>query len=105
MKTTTTKQVATGWQRIEDQDGRAQYLPVKTPQRRPPALQGEILPPMHQEARPPVQTLQTVTTSHEDRAKGFTMTTVPLAAVVGLVALLAALLGCLACPGCHGLRC
>jgi hypothetical protein len=36
--TTTTNQVATGWQRIEDQDGRAQYLPVKTPQRRPPAL-------------------------------------------------------------------
>jgi hypothetical protein len=40
--------------------------------------------------RPPVQTVQTVTTSHEDRAKGFTLTTVPLAAVVGLVALLAA---------------
>ena len=83
--------VAHGWERIEDEDGRAQYLPVKTPQRRPPALQGEILPPMHQEARPPVQTLQTVTTSHQDRAKGFTLTTVPLAAVVGLVALLAAL--------------
>jgi len=57
---------------------------------RPPALTGEVLPPMHQDARPPVQTLQTVTTSHEDRARGFTLTTVPLAAVVGLVALLAA---------------
>jgi len=89
---TTTNQVAPGWQRIEDQDGCAQYLPVPSKTaRRPPALQGEILPPMHQEARPPVQTLQTVTTSHEDRARGFTMTTVPLAAVVGLVALLAAL--------------
>ena len=89
--TTTTNQVAPGWQRIESGDGPAQYLPVKAPQRRPPALQGEILPPMHQEARPPVQTLQTVTTSHQDRARGFTLTTVPLAAVVGLVALLAAI--------------
>jgi len=91
MKTTTQHQVAPGWQRVTDDDGRTQYLPMKTPQRRPPALAGEVLPPMHQEARPPVQTLQTVTTSHQDRAKGFTMTTVPLAAVVGLVALLAAL--------------
>ena len=90
MKQQTTNQVAHGWQRIEDQDGRAQYLPVKTPQRRPPALVGDVLPPMHQDAKPPVQTVQTLTTSHEDRAKGFTLATVPLAAVVGLVALLAA---------------
>ena len=91
MKPQTTNQVAAGWQRIEDQDGKAQYLPVKTPQRRPPALVGDVLPPMETGARPPVQTLQTVTTSHTDRARGFTLTTVPLAAVVGLVALLAAL--------------
>ncbi len=93
MKPTTTNQVAPGWQRIEDDDGRAQYLPVKTPQRRPPPLVGDVLPPMHAgngHAAGPVQTVQAVTTSHEDRAKGFTLTTVPLAAVVGLVALLAA---------------
>lgn len=82
--------VAHGWQRIEDQDGKAQYLPVPS-KRRPPALVGDVLPPMETGARLPVQTVQAVTTSHEDRARGFTMTTVPLAAVVGLVALLAAL--------------
>jgi hypothetical protein len=90
MKPQTTHQVAPGWQRIEDEDGKAQYLPVPAKQRRPPALVGDIMPPMAVD-RPPVQTLQTVTTSHEDRARGFTLTTVPLAAVVGLVALLAAL--------------
>ncbi len=92
MKPQTTHQVAAGWQRIEDQDGKAQYLPVPSKAtRRPPALVGEVLPPMMPDARPPVQTVQTVTTSHTDRARGFTLTTVPLAAVVGLVALLAAL--------------
>lgn len=63
------------------------------PQRRPPALVGEILPPMDAsrgQARLPVQTVQTVTTSHEDRAKGFSITTIPLAAGVGFVAFLAA---------------
>jgi len=80
--------VAHGWQRIEDDAGKAQYLPV--PQRRPPPLVGDVLPPMDSGARMPVQTVQTVTTSHEDRAKGFTLTTVPLAAVVGVVAALAA---------------
>lgn len=81
--------VANGWQRVEDDAGRAQYLPVQSA-RRPPALVGDVLPPMDSGARPPVQTVQTVTTSHEDRAKGFTLTTVPLAAVVGVVAALAA---------------
>ena len=80
--------VANGWQRVEDDAGRAQYLPV--PQRRPPALVGDVLPPMDSGARPPVQTVQTVTTSHEDRAKGFSITTIPLAAGVGFVAFLAA---------------
>ncbi len=82
--------VAHGWQRIEDTDGKAQYLPVPSQQRRPPALVGDVLPPMHQEARPPVTTVQTVTTSHEDRARGFSITTIPLAAGVGFVAFLAA---------------
>lgn len=81
--------VANGWQRVEDDAGRAQYLPVPSA-RRPPALVGDVLPPMDSGARPPVQTVQTVTTSHEDRARGFTLTTVPLAAVVGVVAALAA---------------
>lgn len=81
--------VAHGWQRIEDDAGRAQYLPVKAA-RRLPALVGDVLPPMEAGAHRPVQTLQTVTTSHQDRARGFTLTTVPLAAVVGVVAVLAA---------------
>lgn len=80
--------VASGWQRIEDATGTPQYLPVH--QRRPAALVGDVLPPIHQDAKPHIQTVQAVTTSHEDRAKGFTMTTVPLAAVVGVTALLAA---------------
>ena len=91
MKPQTTHQVAPGWQRIEDQDGKAQYLPVKTPTRRPPALVGEVLPPMMPDARPPVQTVQTVTTSHTDRARGFTITSIPLALAVGFVAFLAAI--------------
>lgn len=92
MKTATQHQVATGWQRIEDQDGKAQYLPVRAHQRRqPPALTGDVLPPLDpQPARVPVQTLQTVATSHRDRAAGFNLVTIPLAAVVGIVALLAA---------------
>ena len=90
MKPQTTHQVAPGWQRIEDQDGRSQYLPVpQRPQR--PALQGDILPPAPANNRLPVQTLQTVQTDHVDRARGFNLTTIPLAAVVGVVALLAAL--------------
>jgi hypothetical protein len=71
--------VATGWQRIEDEDGKAQYLPVPAEQRRRPALVGDVLPPMDTGARPPVMTVQTVTTSHTDRAKGFTITSIPLA--------------------------
>ena len=89
--------VAAGWERIEDEDGRTQYLPatVTRPRRQPPAaLVGDVLPPMEAgrgAARLPVQTVQNVTTSHQDRAKGFNLATIPLAAVVGLVALLAAL--------------
>jgi hypothetical protein len=83
--------VATGWQRIEDEDGKAQYLPVPAEQRRRPALVGDVLPPMDTGARPPVMTVQTVTTSHTDRAKGFTITSIPLALAVGFVAFLAAI--------------
>lgn len=90
--------VAPGWERIEDEDGRTQYLPatVSRPRRTAPpvALVGDVLPPMEAgrgAARLPVQTVQNVTTSHQDRARGFNLATIPLAAVVGLVALLAAL--------------
>ena len=72
--------------------GVTRYVPRddQPAQRRPPALVGDVLPPMHQDARPPVQTLQTVTTSYQDRARGFSITTIPLAAGVGFVAFLAA---------------
>ena len=73
--------------------GITRYIPRDDPQprRQMPALVGEVLPPMMPDGRPPVQTLQTVTTSHTDRARGFTLTTVPLAAAVGFVAFLAAI--------------
>ena len=73
--------------------GVTRYIPRDDPQpqRRPPALVGEVLPPMMHDTRPPVQTLQTVTTSHTDRAKGFTITSIPLALAVGFVAFLAAI--------------
>lgn len=59
---------------------------------RPPALVGDVLPPeAHQLAPAPIQTRQTLTTTHLDRAKGFTLSTVPLAAVVGVAVLLAAI--------------
>ena len=72
--------------------GITRYIPRDDPQprRQMPALVGDVLPPMH-DTRPPVQTLQTVTTSHEDRARGFTITSIPLAAAVGFVAFLAAI--------------
>lgn len=72
--------------------GVTRYIPRDDPQprRQMPALVGEVLPPML-DTRPPVQTLQTVTTSHEDRARGFTITSIPLAAAVGFVAFLAAI--------------
>ncbi len=73
--------------------GVTRYIPRDDPQprRQPPALVGEVLPPMMPDARPPVQTVQTVTTSHEDRARGFTITSIPLALAVGFVAFLAAI--------------
>ena len=41
--------------------GVTRYIPRNDPpQRRPPALVGDVLPPIHQDARPPVQTVQTV---------------------------------------------
>lgn len=73
--------------------GVTRYIPRDDPQprRQPPALVGDVLPPMHADGRPPVVTVQTVTTSHEDRARGFTITSIPLAAAVGFVAFLAAI--------------
>jgi hypothetical protein len=72
--------------------GVTRYIPRGDDQRRPPALTGDVLPPLDpQPARVPVQTIQQVATSHKDRAKGFNKTTIPLAAVAGLVALLAAI--------------
>ena len=72
--------------------GVTRYIPRDDdPQPRRPALQGDIMPPRDpQPARVPVQTLQTVATSHRDRAAGFNLVTIPLAAVAGIVALLAA---------------
>ena len=90
--TTTTQArggVAHGWQRVEDERGAAQYLPVPQRAQRPlPYV--EVLPP-ERRSQLPVQTVQEVHTSHEDRAKGFNRTTIPLAGVAGVVALLAAL--------------
>lgn len=71
--------------------GVTRYIPRGDDQRRPPALTGDVLPPLDpQPARVPVQTIQQVATSHKDRADGFNKITIPLAAVAGLVALLAA---------------
>lgn len=67
--------------------GATRYVPDPQP-RRPPALVGDVLPP--EAPRSPVQTVQTVATSHVDRSLGFNLVTVPLAAVTGLVALLVA---------------
>lgn len=54
-------------------------------------VQGEILPPMQRiEAPLPVQHEIRMTTSHTDRAKGFTMVSLPLAAGVGVGGLLLA---------------
>lgn len=52
----------------------------------------EVLPPAAWEmsGAQPAQTQQQLVTSHVDRAKGFTIASVPLAAVLGLVAFLAA---------------
>lgn len=61
------------------------------PQLAPPA-RIEVLPPTAPELAPPaaVKTVQTLTTSATDRAKGFSIATIPLAAVLGLVGLLGA---------------
>jgi hypothetical protein len=52
----------------------------------------EVLPPEAHEVTPglPVQTVQNVTTSAVDRAKGFSIVSIPLAAMAGVVAFLAA---------------
>lgn len=71
--------------------GVTSYIPDGRPStsvRRMP-LQGDVLPP-EQPARLPVQTIQTVATSHRDRASGFNLVTIPLAFVAGFVALLVA---------------
>ena len=52
----------------------------------------EVLPPAAHEVQTaqPVQTVQRLDTSHVDRARGFTIASVPLAAALGLVAFLVA---------------
>lgn len=52
----------------------------------------EVLPPEAHEVMPalPVQTVQKLTTSAVDRAKGFTIVSIPLAAMAGFVAFLVA---------------
>jgi hypothetical protein len=52
----------------------------------------EVLPPEPHEVSPalPVQTVQKVTTSAVDRAKGFSIVSIPLAAMAGFVAFLVA---------------
>ena len=98
MKPQTTHQVAAGWQRIEDDAGKAQYLPVKTgPARQMPML-GEVLPPVQTE---PVNLLHAwqqpqdgirEQTSAVDRAKAVVLRSAPLLAMVGLLATAGALI-------------
>jgi hypothetical protein len=89
----------TDWSAAQDTD--APQLPVKRSTFVPPAPSAPIRitriePPEEQELAPaPVaQVQQLVKTSETDRAKGFTIATVPLAATTGIVAgILAATLG------------
>lgn len=57
-----------------------------------PVQRVEILPPAQHELTPvqPAQTVQRLDTSHVDRAKGFTLSTVPLSLTLGAVALVLA---------------
>ena len=98
MTTQTTHQVAPGWQRTIDGEGRAQYLPAPTrPARQMPML-GEVLPAGQIEPanllhawQQPMDGIREVTTG-VDRAKAVVLRSTPLLAMVGLLATAGALI-------------
>lgn len=90
--------VATGWERIEDEDGRTQYLPATVRQPRQAPVLAEVLPPAQ---AAPAQLMhawqQPVDGIHErtsgiDRAKAVVVRSAPLLALVGLLAAAGALI-------------
>ncbi len=98
MTTQTTHQVAPGWQRTIDAEGRAQYLPAPTrPARQMPML-GEVLPPAPAEPANLLHAWQQPTEAHlehtsaNDRAKGVVRRATPMLLLVGLLALSGAII-------------
>ena len=98
MTTQTTHQVAPGWQRTIDAEGRAQYLPAPTrPARQMPML-GEVLPPAPAEPANLLHAWQQPTEAHlehtsaNDRAKGVVRRATPMRLLVGLLALSGAII-------------
>jgi len=84
--------VASGWERITDDAGRAQYLPAVQPQRRQLPALGEVLPPAPAEPanllhawQQPIDGIREHT-SAVDRAKAVVVRSAPLLALVGLLA-------------------
>lgn len=89
--------VATGWERITDETGKAQYAPVVQPRRALPAL-GEVLPPVQPEPaallhawQQPVEAMLEHTSAN-DRAKGVVRRAAPILALVALLALAGAII-------------
>lgn len=73
--------------------GVTRYIPRddQPAQRRPPALVGDVLPPMHQVDTPmPVRTQAVVTGDYRNRAEGFRIAMLPVAVVAGVLAVVAA---------------
>ena len=72
--------------------GVTRYIPRDDqPQPRRPALQGDVLPPIHQVDTPmPVQTRQALTGDYKNRAEGFRIAMLPVAIVAGVLAVVAA---------------
>lgn len=93
---TAVTKVAPGWTRIEDEFGRAQYLPAKPA--RPMPILGEVLPPaqlepaalMHSWQQPVEGMVEQ--TSAVDRAKGVTLRSLPMFATVALLAVSGAII-------------
>lgn len=87
--------VAPGWTRVEDEYGRAQYLPAKQP--RPLPILGEVLPPAQVEPAALLHSWQQPVegmvehTSAVDRAKGVTLRSLPMFFTVALLSLAGAL--------------
>lgn len=92
-----------GWERIDvaapppgyltvTDRGVTRYVPRgDQPQRRPPALAGDVLLPTHQVDTPmPVQSRQTLSGTYQDRALGFRIAMLPVAVVAGVLAVVAA---------------